>query len=344
MRRAGVALLFATIAWSAGAAPANYVIHISVDGLRPDAITSLGPMQAPNFYRLRKEGAFTDNARTDPNSTITLPNHTSMLVGRTLDGDKGHGYSANGMPRSDMTLHSVHGAYVRSVMDAVHDNGMRTSFFVTKEKFVLFDTSYSVSNGAPDVTGDDNGRDKIDTYRFFPDSEVLINEFIAAMRTRPFHYSFVHLHDPDAAGHGYHWDLAPDSAYLGAVKRVDSLIGRLLNAISLDLRLATKTTIIVTADHGGRIGTIRHEPADDPENFIVPFYTWGRGVAARAELYELNPTSRRTPGKTNPPAGVGIPPIRAADSANLALQLLGLPALRDSNINPNQDLRIGPRQ
>ena len=43
--------------------PIDHVIIISVDGLRPDAITNLGPTLLPNFYRLRNEGTGTDTSR-----------------------------------------------------------------------------------------------------------------------------------------------------------------------------------------------------------------------------------------------------------------------------------------
>ena len=64
----------------------DYVIHISVDGLRGSVIEELGPAELPNFYRVRAEGAYTDNARALYENTVTMPNHVSMITGRPRDG------------------------------------------------------------------------------------------------------------------------------------------------------------------------------------------------------------------------------------------------------------------
>ena len=103
---------------------AEYVIMISCEGRRPDAVEVLGPKWAPNFYRLINEGAHTHNARTDFDYTITLPNHTCMLTGRGVVGEKGHAWTENNTPKIGQMLHRNKKAYVASAFDVAHDNGL----------------------------------------------------------------------------------------------------------------------------------------------------------------------------------------------------------------------------
>ena len=77
---------------------------------------------------------------------------------------------------------------------------------------------------------------------------------------------------------------------------------------------------------------------------IIPFAVWTGDDAdddsGSADLYELNAGTRFDPGLTQPPHDSDTPPIRNSDAANLALDLLGLPAIPGSTINAKQDLRI----
>jgi predicted AlkP superfamily pyrophosphatase or phosphodiesterase len=316
----------------------NYVIHVSVDGLRPDAITSLGPDALPNFYRLRTEGAFTDNARSDYDMTVTLPNHVTQLTGRGIMGPAGHNWTGNADPLPGVTLHSNKGSYVAGVFDVAHDNGLHTGAFVSKTKFSLIDVSWDAVNGAPDTTGDDNGTDKIDAYSYNGNTAELTGALAADMSTDPFNYAFLHLLDPDVTGHASGWDTTPGSPYSNTIRAMDEWLGMLLSAIDQDTRLAGHTAMIVTADHGG----YGHDHADPtlPEDYTVPFYVWGPGVTAGGDLYAIDAVTRCDPGVGRPLYSDVIQPIRNGDAANLALDLLGLGPVPGSTINFAQDLMI----
>jgi predicted AlkP superfamily pyrophosphatase or phosphodiesterase len=330
-------------AWAAawilatGHVRADGVIVVSVDGLRPDAVTALGPEMAPNFHRLRREGAGTDNARTDPDHTVTLPNHTGMITGRMTEGPSGHGWTGNGDPFPGQHLHRERPGYVASMFDVAHDHGLRTGLFASKSKFSLYDLSYGERFGAPDRTGPDNGPDKIDLFLVERETDRLVAAFVAEHAARPFGLAMLHFHDPDSAGHGHHWDLTPGSPYLAAVRRVDGFLGQILGAAEHG-----RTWIVVTADHGGVAGTGRHDQRRSPENFRIPFWVRGPEVAPGRDLYALNAGTRREPGPEQLPAGAEPPPVRNADAANLALALLGLPAVPGSSANATQNLRWGP--
>jgi hypothetical protein len=311
----------------------NFVIHISVDGLRSDAVTHLGPENLPNFFKMRVLGAFTDNARTDYNYTNTLPNHACQLTGRHVLGTDGHGVSFNDDPGT--TFEYVNGQYISGVFDVAHDHGLRTAMYASKPKFDFFDRSWNEENGAPDVTGEDHGRDKIDTYINNSNTGVLVDSFVTHLNLSPHEYTFIHLVDPDATGHDYGWESVE---YYDVVMKMDTLLGRIFDAVEVDERFAGTTAILVTTDHGGK-GTSHHDPTV-PENYTIPYYVTAPAVSAGADLYWFNPVSRLDPGTGRPNYFASPQPIRNGGVTNLALDLLSLGAIPGSIINSGQDLEV----
>jgi len=323
-------------------APAQYVIHISVDGLGSSWLEALQKEgELPSFKRLEAEGAGTHNARTDFDYTITLPNHTSMVTGRPVK-DKtgaavaiaGHLWTVNTDP-GDKTIHGNRHDYVKSTFDVAHDNGLRTAMFASKGKFRLYDQTYDEKMGAPDTTGPDNGRDKIDLSVITGDSVKLMERYLAEMKANPFNYTFLHFHDADTAGHAHTWG-SPE--YKAAVKAVDGYLAQILELIANDERLRGKTAIILSADHGGT--GLDHGYNSNPLNYTIPFLVWGAGVGHK-DLYELNSSSRVNPQTGRPDyTATDGQPIRNGDGGNLALKLLGLPPIPDSLINAQQNLSV----
>src|SRR5678815_2015335 len=127
-------------------------VLVSVDGLRSDALIAVPASQLPGFTRLQG-GASTLNARTDPDFTVTLPNHTGMITSRLVRGEAGHGWVENEDPPAGATIGGEKGAYVAGIFDVAHDRGWRTALFSGKTKFSLYDASWDGEHGAPDTEG-----------------------------------------------------------------------------------------------------------------------------------------------------------------------------------------------
>lgn len=311
---------------------ASHVIHISVDGLYSNAIKILSEADIPNFTRLINEGAATLEARTDTEETTTLPNHTSQFSGRWIDRNKrGHGWRLNFDPGTT-TLHGYAGEYITSIFDVVHDAGLSTSLFAGKSKFSLFRRSWNALNGNEDRNDIDNGKNKIDSYMLDWSTPNLVSEFINDLANQTRHYAFLHIRDPDTAGHKFGWSLSPDSEYLDAIKTTDSFLGQVLTFISTHREYTNSTAVILTSDHGGVVGTNKH-PSGNYQSHIIPFLVWGQGVKI-SNIYSLNKLTAIQPSDTeNPPFGTTLQPIRNGDAANLASMLLGLPPIPNSHIH-----------
>lgn len=302
----------------------SHVVIISVDGLRPDAITVLGKQYAPSFYYLMSNGAFTLNARTDPDWTITMPNHVSMLTGRGVMGPQGHGYTDN--RQVNKSIHDNKGYYVSSVFDVVKLNHGTSAFIATKEKFNVFINSYAKAD-------DVHPYSRIDRYWIVDNDDRAVREFLKMMRESMPTLTFLHLSLPDKTGHAQGWDLHTGSRYLNAVMVIDRLLNKIIKAIENNLRLVNSTVVILTSDHGGSV--MNHQDHTKKEHFRIPFIIWGKGVARGVDLYKINTAIRQDPLDKQLSFDVAGQPIRNADAANLALSFLGLTPIQGSTVgNP----------
>ncbi len=307
------------------------VIHLSIDGLRADHVRA---DTMSRLHALFAASASTRNARTDADLTKTLPNHTSQFTGRPVWGPDGHRVDINQDPFIE--VHDYAGFYVASVFDVVHDHGFRTGVWAGKSKFEMIDRNWDGRNGAPDMTGPDNGRDKIDFF-VRADPVDAVEDFLDTLdHTEPLRYSFVHVRSADEFGHAHGW---ATSGYELGLAEADLVVGRVVDAVWSDPQRRASTAIIVTSDHGGPAGELLHSDATNPENYIVPMAVWAPFVVPGSDLYDLNP-QRREPGRLQFANNADVQPIRGHEAANLALDLLGLPAVPGSVYNAAQDLRV----
>ena len=324
---------------------ADYVVHISIDGLggpylpallQTDAATGEGDYS--NYLRLTTEGSYTFNARTDFSNTLTLPNHVSMLTGRpvtTPDGQPNsvaHGWTRNTDPAFGTTIHNNNPNvdYIASVFDVVHDAGFATALYATKTKFSLFASSYN-THGAPDTNdvGGDNGSVKIDAGLIDTNVDLVLETMLDQLRGEdPANYTFFHSLIPDAVGHGNGWG---SDIWNEWIKRTDFDLGLIFDAVESSPLMNGKTSVILTTDHGG-VGFSHLQP-DAPESYTIPFFLWGTDVPAGEDLYGLYSETVTDPGDARPDYNASAQPIRNGDSANLALELLGLPNIPGSSID-----------
>ena len=224
------------------------VVVVSIDGLRPDAI---GDYEAPTLQRLMREGSYTLAASTIHPSK-TLPSHTSMLTGQPPE--------RHGVLWNNVTAAERDSVDLPNIFSVARQRGYSTAAFFSKAKFqpLQVDGTLDYSQAPGGWFGRwSSERTVTDVARYLE-------------RAKP-NVLFVHLTDPDAAGHRAGW---MTNDYGQAVVAADRALGRLMS-LADDAYGRGRFSLIVTADHGGH-GT--NHGSDDPRDVTIPWIAWGQGV------------------------------------------------------------------
>ncbi len=255
-------------------ATTQHVVIISIDGLRPDAIERY---PTPTLHRLMAQGyAFLDAKTVVP--SLTLPSHTSMLTGLPPD--------QHGIVWNDDQVVGRGLVPLKTVFALAREAGLTTAAFFGKAKF-----RHLMVPGTLDYAQAPTGW----WGRWFADRTTIDVRNYLAGGARP-NLLFVHIGEPDYAGHSGGW---MSWLYGRGVGTADRAVNDITAAASM--AFGRNYTLIVTADHGGHGRT--HGTADSVD-VTIPWITWGAGVLL--------------------PASGERQPIRTMDTAATALWLLGL--------------------
>jgi arylsulfatase A-like enzyme len=226
------------------------VVLVSIDGLRPDAIDRFS---APTLQRLMREGSYSLTARTTLPSK-TLPSHASMLSGEPPEE---HGVLWNNVTTAETDV-----VEFPTIFSLARSHGYRTAAFFSKAKFQPLQRPGTLDySQAP---GGWWGRWS---------SRRTVDDILAHLETVRPNVLFVHLTDPDRAGHSAGW---MSEAYGRAVRETDEALRMLMSATDAAYGDGNYA-VIVTADHGG------HEyghGSDDARDVTIPWIAWGQGVHA----------------------------------------------------------------
>ena len=237
----------------ANGAVTDHVVVISVDGLRPDAISRFG---ATTIMRLQREGTVAAKARTILPSK-TLPSHTSMLTGEDVDE---HGIDWN----SNQTNGHGHVA-VPTVFGLARARGFHTAAFFSKGKFNHLEVP-----GSLDYSQAPNGNGRWGVEQTAGDVERYLDAH------KP-NLLFVHFGEPDRAGHLFGW---MSYFYGRGVRQADGGVARVIAAADRAYGKGNYT-VILTADHGGHGWT---HGTSDPRDTTIPWLTWGKGVTVASTV------------------------------------------------------------
>lgn len=255
----------------------NPIIVISIDGLRPDALSRA---DAKFMLDLIEKGTLYDHART-VRPSVTVPAHVSMLTG--LD-PKQHGFWWDDYRPTEGPVRNV------TALEIANKAGLHVAMIVAKEKLIPLNRPHSVDYFEQTER---EGAAVAEAFKHYIEKNGVPD------------LTFLHLPDPDKAGHERIW-MSP--FYFEGVRDADNAVKSIMEAATILSK--KRPTILITADHGG---TGLSHLLDIDTNNKIPFIINGEGIAAGVvkheaiKVYDTAPTILSLLNLSIPKAWVGKP-------------------------------------
>ena len=278
MRRKIIALklvllsLFITPCKSENKYPKNieHVIVIGIDGMSAQGFKKAN---TPNMDKLVNNGTLCEFVRTVQPSSSS-PNWASMLMGA---GTEIHGITSNDWKTAGSELEPA----------AITDAGSFPSLL-----YVIRAQKPNAELGMIynwDGFGDLFEKNKANMDKTYPTQDATAEAIIDYIKTKKPLMLFTQLDEVDGAGH-YYGHMT--EGYLNAVTKVDSIVGRIVQAVK-DAGIEDKTMIMIVADHGG-VG-LSHGGTSRKEinvSFVISGSGVKKGYKAPIEvyIYDVAPT------------------------------------------------------
>ncbi|CAH1792115.1 unnamed protein product [Owenia fusiformis] len=253
----------------------NHVVHIGIDGLKPACITNSSTGSPNILHRLGKMGTSTMvNARTTI-QTVSAPGWSTTLcaMAPTSTGAISNSWTAPWLGTTqDITPVTGNAHPMPCVFGTIKSQSPDT------KTAAFYDWSWFVNLGNKSIPGsldvdyfaNPGGRDN----GYGDADEEIATEAVkylkATLPSSQSSYSFVYFGNVDETGHGYGW-CGPE--YETEVGTVDKLVGQVLDAID-DVNMTSQVLVMLSADHGGDVGTKSHGFQDD-QCLIIPMFLRG---------------------------------------------------------------------
>jgi hypothetical protein len=263
--------------------PVDRVVLVSVDGLRADAAER---WTTPTLLRLAREGAVQPRAHA-VSPSLTAPAHLSLLSGVKPAAHGVFGDELDFTPQmSDLD----------PLFRYASRRGRTTVAFMSREgPLAQFERALACRLAF--------GLDSL--HLTAPNAAAVVDAAVESLADESLDLIFMHMPDPDLAGHRYGFN---SPQYGAAVREVDAALERVRAAVEA----VAGTLLIVTSDHGGggAWGAYQHG-SGSPEDIDVPVILWGARVApgtlAPATLLDVAPTVLWALGMSPPRSYEGRP-------------------------------------